>query len=223
MLDSKRIRGLHLLPYLRNTDVQWDRINTTNLPRMDIAPSEYARYTVKLGDLLICEGGEVGRCAIWNDDIEICGFQKALHRLRPLSVDCDLPRYLQYVLRAATKAGAFNDGHESTIAHLTGDKLRVHRFPFPDKGEQIEIVAYLDDATCKIDRAVAGAQREVDLLREYRSRLISDVVTGKLDVRGAAAKLPDEGDIDDETEGAEELTEAEDVEAVPGEEVESDE
>ena len=203
MLDSKRVRGLDSLPYLRNTDVQWDRINTLDLPVMDIAPSEYGRYTVKPGDLLICEGGEVGRCAIWNGDLEVCGFQKALHRLRPLSVDHDIPRFLYYVLRVATQAGAFDDGHESTIAHLTGDKLRAHRFVFPPKTEQVAIVAYLDNATRDVNQGGAGAQREIDLLREYRARLIADVVTGKQDVRAAAANLPnaaDEPELLDENE-----------------------
>jgi type I restriction enzyme S subunit len=69
MLDAKRINGTHLLPYLRNTDVQWDRIKVSSLPMMDISPAEYDRYTVRAGDLLVCEGGEVGRCAIWNDGL----------------------------------------------------------------------------------------------------------------------------------------------------------
>ena len=66
MLDSKRITGDYPLPYLRNTDIQWDRINVDDLPTMDIPPTEYARYTVEPGDLLVCEGGEVGRSAIWS-------------------------------------------------------------------------------------------------------------------------------------------------------------
>jgi len=192
MLDSKRILGLHLLPYLRNTDVQWDRINTTELPVMDIAPVEYERYTVKIGDLLICEGGEVGRCAVWDGPIEVCGFQKALHRLRPLSQDCDVPRFLLYVLRVAVKTGAFADGHESTIAHLTGDKLRAHRFAFPSRAEQEAIVTHIEGATSSIDQAVVASQREIDFVLEYRTRLIADVVTGKLDVREASARLPAE-------------------------------
>ena len=72
MLDSKRITGSHPLPYLRNTDIQWDRINTEGLPTMDISPDEYDRYTVRHGDLLVCEGGEVARDRIsrnrnWSD------------------------------------------------------------------------------------------------------------------------------------------------------------
>ena len=191
MLDSKRITGNHLLPYLRNVDVQWDQINTKDLPTMDIPPDEYERYTVQQGDLLVCEGGEVGRCALWSGDLTLtqCGFQKALHRLRPRNVGQDVPRFMLYALRAAVKGNAFNDGHLSTIAHLTGDKLRAHRFPFPSVAEQESLVSFLDAVLRQADRAVSRAQHQDELLREYRTRLIADVVTGKLDVREAAAGL----------------------------------
>ena len=185
MLDSKRYTGIHSLPYIRNIDVQWDHINITNLPTMDISPDEYDRYTVQPGDLLVCEGGEVGRSAIWSEGLKRYGFQKALHRLRPLNVQHDMPRFLFYALRAAERANAFNDGQLSTISHLTGEKLRSHRFPFPPLSEQTSIARYLDKTTADIDTAIDKAQRQIDLLREYRTRLIADVVTGQVDVRGA--------------------------------------
>lgn len=194
MLDSKRISGENLMPYLRNTDVQWDRINVDGLPHMDIASAEYERYTVRAGDLLVCEGGEVGRAAIWTGGLPLCGFQKALHRLRPFNPVKDVPRFLYFALRAAAKGNAFSDGHVSTIAHLTGEKLRGHPFPFPPGDEQLAIAEWLDLALTNIGSATERAARQVDLLREYRTRLIADVVTGKLDVREAAARLPDEGD-----------------------------
>ena len=98
---------------------------------------------------------------------------------------------MYYALRAAAKGHAFNDGHLSTIAHLTGDKLRTHRFPFPPLSEQTAIVEYLDKATADIDTAISRTRRQIELLQEYRTRLIADVVTGKIDVRGAAAGLSD--------------------------------
>ena len=131
MLDSKRYTGIHSLPYIRNIDVQWDHINITNLPTMDISPDEYDRYTVQPGDLLVCEGGEVGRSAIWSEGLKRYGFQKALHRLRPLNVQHDMPRFLFYALRAAERANAFNDGQLSTISHLTGEKTEVSSFSIP--------------------------------------------------------------------------------------------
>jgi type I restriction enzyme S subunit len=223
MLDSKRITGNYSLPYLRNTDVQWDRINTEDLPAMDIQPAEYDRYTVQRDDLLVCEGGDVGRCALWSGELDVCGFQKALHRLRPIDGSQDVPRFLYYALRAASKANAFSDGRLSTIAHLTGDKLRAHRFPFPPAAEQERLVHFLDAEMGQGDCAVAATLREIDLLREYRTRLIADVVTGKLDVRDAAARLPDEaeepelpGDTELSAEG-EDSVEVTDLDAAPEE------
>ena len=191
MLDTKHISGEHLFPYLRNTDVQWDEINVAGLPTMDIRPVEVDRYTVRRGDLLVCEGGEVGRCAIWDGDSRVVGYQKALHRLRPHHKDQDIPRFMYYALRSATERGAFDDGHESTIRHLTGDKLRAHRFPFPPFSEQSAIAHYLDHTDQCVRRNIRAARRQIHLLNEYRTRLIADVVTGKLDVREAAAQLPD--------------------------------
>ena len=191
MLDSKRITGDHSVPYLRNVDIQWDQINVDNLPVMDISPDEHERFTVKRDDLLVCEGGEVGRCALWSDELTKCGFQKALHRLRPRNTGQDVPRFMYYVLRAAARSGAFDDGHLSTIAHLTGDKLRVHRLPFPTVEEQDSIVGFLDDRLARLDRACIHTLREVECLNEYRTLLIAEVVTGSCDVREAAMDLRD--------------------------------
>ena len=210
MLDSKRITGNHSLPYLRNVDVQWDQISIEDLPTMDIAPDEYGRYTLQEGDLLVCEGGEVGRCALWSDELFRCGFQKALHRLRPLNAGQDVPRFMHYALRAAVKGNAFNDGHLSTIAHLTGDKLRAHRFPFPPASEQESLVTFLDAVLKQIDQTISRVGRHIDLVQAYRTRLIADVVTGKLDVREAAAALPEvdplavEDDLDETSAAADE-------------------
>ena len=66
------------------------------------------------------------------------------------------------------------------------------RLPVPPVGEQEKIIRAIDKATTKLDTAIDRARREIDLLHEYRTRLIADVVTGKLDVREAAAKFPDE-------------------------------
>jgi type I restriction enzyme S subunit len=195
MLDAKRITGEYLVPYLRNTDVQWDCINIDDLPKMDIHPREYDRYTVKSNDLLVCEGGEVGRTAIWSDSEEVIGYQKALHRLRPLNPTRDDPRFLFFVLFDVAKRGIFRaDGSENTIAHLTAEKIKKYRFAFPPLQEQRGIVHHIDAQLQKIGDSIDSANHEISLLHEFRTRLIADVVTGKLDVREAAAHLPVEVD-----------------------------
>ena len=196
MLDTKRITGENLVPYLRNTDVQWERINVVDLPMMDVPPGEYERYNVRLGDLLVCVGGEVGRAAIWSDALEVCAFQKALHRLRPRDSRRDHPRFLLLQLRLAVACGAFIDGQESTIAHLTGEKFRAHRFLFPPFEEQQRIIVSVDNQSLELDDAIDRSEREISLIQEFRTRLIADIVTGKLDVRAAAASLADITDLE---------------------------
>lgn len=221
MLDAKRITGECLVPYLRNIDVQWDRINIEDLPQMDIPAEEYRRYTVRAGDLLVCEGGDVGRSAFWPGGPTVCGYQKALHRVRALDALRDCPRFLFYLMYTASKGGVFvADGSENTIAHLTCEKLRAHRLPFPPYPEQLEISTYLDGVTNTIEGQIERVRSEIDLLREYRTRLIADVVTGKLDVRGVglpplkeAEELPPVGDeiADDATEDGDELEPVEEI------------
>jgi type I restriction enzyme S subunit len=99
MLDAKKITGRHSIPYLRNRDVQWDRVLTADLPVMDIPPSEIGRYTLQAGDLLVCEGGQVGRSAFWYEQLPVCGFQKALHRVRCLDSGNDYPRFFFYQMQ----------------------------------------------------------------------------------------------------------------------------
>jgi type I restriction enzyme S subunit len=193
MLDAKKNTGRHSIPYLRNRDVRWDRVLTADLPVMDITPEEIDRYTVQAGDLLVCEGGQVGRSAFWNEQLPVCGFQKALHRVRRLDSSNDYPRFLFYQMQLVAGLGVFNaDGNENTIAHLTCEKLRSHRFAFPSLDEQTAIAKFLDAELQHFHNTISRLEREIELLLEYRTRLIADVVTGKLDVREVAAGLPEE-------------------------------
>lgn len=195
MLDSKRITGRNSIPYLRNRDVQWDRILVDNLPAMDISVEEYSRYTVKRGDMLVCEGGQVGRAAFWDEQLPICGFQKALHRVRAKDQNRDCPRFLFYLINIAATRGAFAaDGNENTFAHLTCEKLRRHHFPFPPYVEQRNIANFLDEELQHCQIAAGRIKGQITLLQEFRTRLIADVVTGKLDVREVAKRLPAETD-----------------------------
>lgn len=183
MLNEARITGEYLVPYLRNVDVQWDRINLDELPQMDVRPGESDRYLIRTGDILVCEGGEPGRAAIVPevDDMKLA-FQKALHRLRPRAGEH--PRFLFYTLYCAAKRGAFFAGaNPNTILHLTGQMLSRYRLPSPPLAEQIAISSFLDRATGDLKRLAEQAQGFIERLQEYRTALITAAVTGKIDVR----------------------------------------
>ena len=104
MLDAKRVTGESSGRYLRNVDVQWDDVNVDDLPEMDFPPSERNRYMLRPGDLLVCEGGEVGRTSIWGGDIDECFYQKAIHRVRPRS-ESQIPRFFYFLMCALAKGG----------------------------------------------------------------------------------------------------------------------
>ena len=187
MLDAKRISGDSPGQYVRNVDVQWDAVNTHDLPQMDFPPQERDRYGLLPGDLLVCEGGEVGRTAIWRGAVKECFYQKAIHRLRPRSCR-DTPRFFFYMMYSLAMRGIFAAGsNQNTIDHLTAIKLSHHRLAFPTSDEQCAIAALLDQEIARIDALLTKVHDAIDRLKELRTALLSAAVTGKIDVRETAA------------------------------------
>ena len=177
MLDSKRFTGQSPGKYLRNVDVQWHDVNVHDLPEMDFARSERKRYRLRPGDLLVCEGGEVGRTAVWTGQLDECYYQKAIHRVRPRS-DSEASRFFLFLMRALAKKGVFTaGGNPNTIDHLTATQLRHYRFAFPPASEQRAIAAFLARRTAKIDALVAKKERLIELLGKKRAALIARAVT----------------------------------------------
>lgn len=181
MLDAKKNFGDSPGEYVRNTDVQWGSVNTTNLPTMEFFPQERDRYRLQFGDLLVCEGGEVGRTAIWQGATGEYFYQKAIHRVRSLS-DQEVPRFLYYTMWMLSAKGVFVAGsNPNTINHLTAVQLKNYRVLFPPCSDQNVIAAFLDDETEKIDMLVSKKERLIELLREKRTALITRAVTKGID------------------------------------------
>ena len=144
---------------------------------MDFRPSERDRYILRKGDLLVCEGGEVGRTAIWYGDLDECFYQKAIHRVRP-RFDSETPKFFLFLMYALAKRGIFTaGGNPNTIDHLTSIQLRHYRMPFPSPDEQRYIAAFLDRDTANIDRLIERNERLIKLLKEKRTALITRAVT----------------------------------------------
>jgi type I restriction enzyme S subunit len=186
MLNADAAAGPEQHPYLRNVNVQWGRFDFEDLASMHFDMGDRRRCELRVGDLLVCEGGEVGRAAVWAGEVSDCYYQKAIHRVRPRHGSNG--RYLMYCLRAAAKMSVFAvEGNLSTIVHLTGEQLRVHRFPWPSSDEQARIVRYLDDIALRHAELNATLEHQVDLLTERRHALITAAVTGELDIPTVAA------------------------------------
>lgn len=187
MLDSKRDIGqADLFPYLRNANISWSGVDTRDIKKMSLNEGDRIRYRLRAGDLLVCEGGAnaqvVGKSAIWEGQITECYYQKALHRVRPTTQGMS-SRFLWYALWSAWGRGLFAaEASPTTVLHLTAEKLRSHRFPFPPFEEQREIVQYLDTLLRRNSVMSEATAKSIERLREYRQALITEAVTGKLDV-----------------------------------------
>ena len=182
MLDQRQETGINIHRYLSNKDVQWFLINVDNLSTTSFPENSQLRYGLERGDILICEGGEVGRCAIWDEDDSDVYFQKALHRLR-VRRDIAIPEFIAYQIHQKAFSNKFIEVRkgEATIAHLPGDQLRQLKFVLPSLDEQIDIVAYLDYQCAAVDDAIDRQHRIIDKLEEYRRSLIHAAVTGRID------------------------------------------
>lgn len=175
--------------YLKAKDVQWFNVQPISGARMWASPGDIEQFSVSGGDLLVCEGGEGGRCGILTGEVNGHIIQNSLHRVRPR--DGNSNAFLQYTMRAIAETGWFVAlNNKATIAHFTYEKFGALRIPFPSPPEQTAIANFLTHTTQRIEKHCATVKRTINLLHEYRTRLIADVVTGKLDVREAAARLP---------------------------------
>lgn len=141
-LDSKKNTG-DFYPYLCAINVLWDKFDIDKLKEMRFEVREIERYSIREGDLVVCEGGDIGRCAIW-DKKETVLYQNALHRVR--FNDEMLPRFCMFFLMSLKKTGELDSkyGKGVTIKHLVKSSLLSIPVPVPPLPTQQRIVAELD-------------------------------------------------------------------------------
>jgi len=170
MLDKNKNKG-ELKPYLRNTNVQWQRFDLDDLKQMKFEEAELKEFSLRSGDLLVCEGGEPGRCAIWNEDDQEIYFQKAIHRVRPS--DELLSEFLLYRLLNDSLDGTLSALFTgATIKHLTGKALSSYSFPLPPLAEQRRIVAKVDELMALCDQLEAQITTQSHLTQDLTASLI---------------------------------------------------
>ena len=156
---------------------------------------ELSRHKLHSGDIVIARRGDLGRCARVTNLEEgwICGTGSLLLRCKALVS----PEFFRIVFSSRGITDMLSlSSIGATMENLNAGVVARQRIPLPPISEQEKIVVFISLETDKVNTAISRLEREIELLREYRTRLISDVVTGKLDVRAAAATLPDEPSID---------------------------
>jgi type I restriction enzyme, S subunit len=189
------------VPYLKAQHVQWFSVRTSDLPTMWANAQELIQYGVSPGDLLVCEGGEGGRCGIIRKVYPPCIIQNALHRVRPSGESQN--EYLAYVMSTVASNGWFDAiNNKATIAHFTRDKFGSLGIPVPAPEEQSAIVRFLDHANRRIERYIRAKKKLLALLNEQKQAIIDRAVTRGLDpnVRLKPSGVPWLGEIPDHWE-----------------------
>jgi len=173
MLSPKAKTGKESFLYLRNQNVQWGYFDLSDMTKMDFDAHERDKFSLRKGDLLICEGGEPGRCAVWNEEIENCFYQKALHRLRPYTGVADA-EFLAYWLRFQADVGAFSDQNaKTTIAHLPLTRLEQLPVPAIDIDDQRRIVTRLKAQLAEADALRTALEQQLSDLDALPQRILA--------------------------------------------------
>lgn len=166
MLDKTKNVGTPR-QYLRNTNVRWFSFDLSDLLEMKIEDDEIEKYSVDKGDLVICEGGEPGRCAIWEKDYTFF-YQKALHRVR--FTDGSNPKFYMYYLWFSAQTGQLARYFTGTgIKHLTGQSLNKVTVPTALKSFQDKIVSEIESHlfVCdSIEKTIDTALQESEAMRQ---------------------------------------------------------
>jgi len=160
MLDQKKNRG-DLLPYLANVNVRWGHFELGDLRKMRFEHHELDRFGLRQGDIVMCEGGEPGRCAIWKEQMPSMMFQKALHRIRPR--ECLNNKFLYYFLLHKGWTGHLAHLFTgATIKHLPREKLARVEIEVPPLPIQDRIASALSS----YDDMIENNRRRIRLLEQ---------------------------------------------------------
>jgi type I restriction enzyme S subunit len=179
MLNRAAKTGFGTAIYLTNRNIQWDKVDLSNLEEMDFSESERIKFELKKDDLLVCEGGDVGRTAIWNEELKNCYYQKAIHRLRPTNGSTHVKFALRF-FHFAKDCGIFtNYVSQTSIAHLTQEKLSKVPMFLPKYNEQTMISEKIDS----LDNLIDAEKNRLGKLYYQKSGLMHDLLTGQVRVK----------------------------------------
>ena len=185
--------GEDKVPFLRTSNVFWDRLDLTNLDQMAIPAHELANKSLRLGDLLVCEGGEIGRAAIWDGSIEPISFQNHLHRLRPKRSDVEPRFYALFLQSAFTQLGIFGGaGNKTTIPNLSSSRLGALEVPHPPLSVQQAIVTALSAAREATVAHSKATETAFELKRAAMAELFTRGLRGASPQETALGKFPGE-------------------------------
>ena len=180
-------RSLVPRPYLRVANVLDGSFDLSMVTEVEIPIEDVDSYLLRVRDVLMTEGGDfdkLGRGHVWEGQIRPCLHQNHIFCVRVNQSRLD-PYFLTYVMSSSVGKYYFMSTSSQTtnLASTNSTKVKGLPIPLPDLSEQQKIVTYLDERTSEIDDSIQNEEDKIQLLKEYRQSLISEVVTGKIDVR----------------------------------------
>ena len=187
MLDKAKNKGTPR-KYLRNVNVRWFDFDLSDLLEMRFKDSELPKFALRFGDVLICEGGEPGRAAVWDARETDIYFQKAIHRV--CFMDFVDSHFFVKALRASADDGRLAEYFTGTgIKHFTGKGLAAYLFPLPPLDEQHRIVAKVDELMALCDRLEASLTNDDKTRRHLINALLDGSLQPDSNHRELAGKL----------------------------------
>ena len=179
MLDKQKHQSGKRLPYLRNINVRWGRIETEDLLEMFFEENQLDRYGLEPDDVLVCEGGEPGRASVWNGRAPGLKYQKALHRVR-FHGETE-PHYLVILLEFLANTGRLERWFTgSTIKHFTRESFISLPIPIPPIAEQKHIVAEVERRLSVIEELEATVEANLTRANRLRQSILQQAFSGKL-------------------------------------------
>ena len=188
--------GADKTPFLRTSNVLWDELDLSSIDEMSIPERELPSKLLRRGDLLVCEGGEIGRAAIWSGEVETMSFQNHLHRLRPIAPNVE-PRFYVFFLQSAfTQLGLFEGaGNKTTIPNLSRSRLAALHVPQPPFSEQQAISVALGRARDAIRAQARIAAVAQDLKRAAMRTLFTRGLRGEEQKETEIGPVPESWEV----------------------------
>jgi type I restriction enzyme S subunit len=178
MLDKAKNQGKPTY-YLRNINVRWGNFNLDDLYKMNATEDDIPKFSIKNGDLFICEGGEPGRCAIWESGQNQLIFQKAIHRVR--LIKNVLPEWIMYNLKNDAESGHLEEYFTgTTIKHFTLESVKSYRLMLPPFPEQREIVLRAQNLFSLADSMESKYKKAISRVEKIEQSVLAKAFRGEL-------------------------------------------